>query len=473
MDGSHAGSFVMSPASSSPAARTLAPSSSGSARARWRGWRLYLLLAQLAVVILLSSWLAASIATAYEASWFPVLLVGVVIVLGFAIIWGVMQMRRQLASHLNVETALRQAATFQQALEASSAGGLRARDQDGRITYVSPAFCRMTGFSSEELLGARFPDVPYWDPSRAGRNLETFNRLRSNNNQSCSVEVAMRRKNGRPFDALIIESPFIDASGQHIGWLGAVVDITEQKRAREQAQQQYERLQATSKLVTMGEMASTMAHELNQPLTAISSYVAGCLNQIEAGQIDTDELKEIQHKIARQTQRAAGIISRVHAFVRRTEPNFSSIDLNSLVREAASLIETNAQRQQVRIVCELEEGLPQVTIDTQMIEQIIVNLMRNGIDAMCDTPVENRVLTVATHVHGNHAVLRVSDRGCGISPDIASHLFDPFFTTKGKGMGMGLNICRTIAELHHGQLTFESNPSGGATFTLALYAHTE
>ncbi|MDR2032858.1 MAG: PAS domain S-box protein [Azoarcus sp.] len=473
MAASHMGLFIMLPASSSSAAPPLASSSSGSVRARWSGWRLYLLLAQLAVVILLASWFAASIAAAHEASWFPVLLVGVVIVLGCAIIWGIMQMRRQLASHLNVETALRQAATFQQALEASTAGGLRARDQNGRITYVSPSFCRMTGFSSEELLGARFPAVPYWNPSQAGRNLETFNRIRDSDAQSCSVEVSMRRKNGQTFDALIIESPFIDASGRRIGWLGAVIDITEQKRAREQAQQQYERLQATSRLVTMGEMASTMAHELNQPLTAISSYVAGCLNQLEAGQIDIAELKEIQHKIARQTQRAAGIISRVHAFVRRTEPNFSSVDLNSLVREAACLIETNAQRQQVRIVCELGENLPRITVDTQMIEQIIVNLMRNGIDAMCDTPPKKRVLTIATHARGNHVVLRVSDRGCGISPDVAAHLFDPFFTTKGKGMGMGLNICRTIAELHHGQLTFESNPFGGATFTLALYAHTE
>jgi two-component system sensor histidine kinase DctS len=436
---------------------------------RWTGWRPYFLLILLIAAILASTWLASSISTSTGTEWFPALLIAVVLFLGFAIIFGVMRMRQELTDHLSAEAALQHAATFRQALEASSTGGLRARDNESRITYVSPAFCRMTGYSSEELIGSRFPDVPYWDPLQAERNLETFNRAMNGDIPSNGLEVSMRRKNGKTFDALVIESPFIDASGQHIGWLGAVVDITEQKRLREQTQQQYDRLQSTSKLVTMGEMASTMAHELNQPLAAISSYVTGCINQLDDDRINVPELKEIQLKIARQAQRAAGIISRVHSFVRRTEPDFTNGDLNALVREAVALIETSATRQQVHIVCELQQDLPPIIMDSQMIEQIIINLMRNGIDAMNETPLEQRVLTVSTRLneHGG-ASLNVTDNGCGIPLEIAPHLFDPFFTTKSKGMGMGLNICRTIAELHHGSLEFEQNPSGGTVFTLVL-----
>ncbi|MDR0634271.1 MAG: PAS domain S-box protein [Azoarcus sp.] len=442
---------------------------SGTENTRWTGWRSYLLLALLGVAVMTSIWLASSISAHGDvAEWFPALLISVVVLLGFTIIWGVTQMRRELTDHLSVQSALRQASTFQQALEASTAGGLRARDCEGRITYVSPAFCRMTGFSSEEVLGTRFPDVPYWNPAQSERNLETINQAMNGNIPSKGLEVSMQRKNGEPFEALVIESPFIDVSGQHVGWLGAVIDITEQSRAREQSRLQYERLQATSRLVTMGEMASTMAHELNQPLAAISSYVTGCLNQLDSGHADIAELKEVQQKIARQAQRAASIIGRVHSFVRRTEPHFTRNDLNALIRDALTLIETNALKQQVRIVCDFGTDLPPVTVDTQMIEQVLINLMRNGIDAMLDAPPDTRILTISTRMEEHGVSMSVADQGHGISPEIAPHLFDPFFTTKGKGMGMGLNICRTIAELHHGELSFKPNPPNGTIFTLTL-----
>ena len=439
---------------------------------RWVGWQSYSLLAVLITAILASIWLATSIPPRNGSEWLPFLLVSVIVVLGATIIWGVRQMQQELSAHISVESALRQAATFRQALEVSSAGGLRARDNEGRITYVSPAFCRMTGFEKEELIGTRFPVVPYWNPVQAERNLETFNRAMNGDLPTNGLEVSMRRKNGETFNALVIESPFIDIVGRHIGWLGAVVDITEQKRLREQNQQQYDRLQATSRLVTMGEMASTMAHELNQPLAAISSYVTGCLNQIDAGRVDIAELKGIQQKIARQAQRAACIIGRVHSFVRRAEPHFARTDLNAVVRDAIALIETSASKQQVRLVCDLQDELPLITVDTQMIEQVIVNLLRNGIDSMSETPFEKRQIIISTCLLEHGISLSVADHGSGIDPEIVSRLFDPFFTTKKQGMGMGLNICRTIAELHHGQLTFEPNPSGGSIFTFILSAIT-
>ncbi|MDR2881084.1 MAG: PAS domain S-box protein [Azoarcus sp.] len=448
----------------------------------WSGRRSFILLALLVVASLGSTLLAASIPPPSGSAWFPIsiLAVGEIAIVGLAIILGMkklyQEMHSQLENHISAEAALQQANTFRQALEASSTGGLRIRTNEGRITYVSPAFCRMTGFSSEELIGTCFPSVPYWNPMYSASNLEKFNRAMNGEVPSNGLEVSMQRKNGELFEALVIESPFIDPAGQYVGWLGAVIDITEQKRLREQSLRQYERLQATSRLITMGEMASTMAHELNQPLAAISSYVSGCLNQLDSDQADISELKDVQHKIARQARRAAGIIGRVHSFVRRAEPNFAPNDINFIVREATALIETSAVKHGARIICEFQRNLPLVSVDSQMIEQVIINLLRNAIDAMVDTPLENREITISSYLTARGVSLAIADRGCGIPAEIASHLFEPFFTTKGKGMGMGLNICRTILELHHGHLTFEPNPPGGTIFTLTLRTiplHTE
>jgi len=452
------------------------PPSPDTDRIRWSGWWPYFLLALLVVVSFGSTTIAAYATTHRGMIWFPVtvLAVGEIVIIGFVIILGARKMHREmqqeLDKHLNAEAVLRQSDTFRQAIEASTTGGLRARTNEGRITYVSPAFCRMTGFGREELIGSSFPSVPYWDPLQLESNLEKFNRAINGEISSNGLEVSMQRKNGETFDALVIESPFIDSAGQHIGWLGAVVDITEQKRVREQNQRQYERLQATSRLITMGEMASTMAHELNQPLAAISSYVTGCLNQLESNQVDIAELKEVQDKIARQARRAAGIIGRVHSFVRRAEPNFAPNNLNFIVREAIALVEISTTKHDARINYELQRNLPLVNVDAQMIEQVIINLLRNGVDAMIDTPSEKRVITISTYLINNGIALSIADQGRGIPPEIASHLFEPFFTTKEKGMGMGLNICRTIIELHHGLLAFEPNPSGGTIFTLTLRA---
>ncbi|MDR0563497.1 MAG: PAS domain S-box protein [Azoarcus sp.] len=435
-------------------------------------WQPYFLLALLAAAILACVCFAVVMTPSGGAQWIPVLilLAGVAIVLGFFTVIGMGKMRAELGSHLTTESALKQASAFRQALEASTSGGLRARDNNGRITYVSPAFCRMTGFTKEELVGTIFPNVPYWNPAQSESNLEKICRAMNGENQSNGLEVSMRRKNGELFDALVIESPFIDVSGQHIGWLGAVVNITEQKRLRKQSQLQYERLQATSRLVTMGEMASTMAHELNQPLAAISSYTSGCLNQLDANLVDVPTLKEVHQKIARQARRAADIIGRVHSFVRRAEPHFAPCDLNNLVREAIALIEISTHKQKVRIICELQKNLPPVMVDTQMIEQVIVNLLSNAIDSMDNNPPETRTVNVSTYVGDNNVFLSVADHGSGIPPEIMPRLFEPFFTTKGKGMGMGLNICRSIVESHHGRLSFEPNPTGGTIFTLTLLA---
>ncbi len=407
--------------------------------------------------------------TAYagEIRWIPALLMTSILALAAILLWSFWQLRLQLKRRLAAEAALRGETLFRKAMEDSLLTGLRARDLTGRITYVNPAFCNMVGFSAQELIGLR-PPMPYWHPEHIERLQEIHDMILSGQGPRAGVEVKLRRKNGDALDALIFEAPLIDASGRQTGWMGSIMDITERKRARELARQQDERLQATSRLITMGEMASTLAHELNQPLAAISTYNSGCLNLLTEGATDIDELRDVHEKIARQAYRAAAIIHRVHDFVRRSEPKRERIALNDVVREAVELMDADARKRQMRIVLHLAPGLPTLAADPVMIEQLVVNLVRNGMDAVAPLPADRRIISVTTQERNGNLILRVADRGPGIPPEQARRLFEPFFSTKEEGMGMGLNICRSIAELHRGRLSFEAGPDGGAVFILTL-----
>lgn len=409
--------------------------------------------------------------TAYrgETRWIPILLMASMVVLAGIIIWSLLQLRRHVARRQATEQALRDAMAFRKAMEDSLITGLRARDLAGRITYVNPAFCRMIGYEAEELVG-RAPPMPYWDPEDPPSLEERQQQILSGEITASGVERRLIRKNGDHIDALVLDAPLIDAEGRHTGWMGSVLDITEEKRMRDFARQQEERLQATARLVTMGEMASTLAHELNQPLAAISSYSAGCLNHLERADADPAELKGILAKLSKQAQRAGQIIKGIHDFVRRSEPKRELMDLNALLREAVALVEPDARKHLVRIETALTEGLPPVAADRGMVEQVLVNLIRNGMDAMRETPASQRQLQVTTRMAGDQVTIDVADRGCGIPPEAAQRLFQPFFTTKAEGMGMGLNICRSIAELHRGKLGFEPRSGGGTIFTFSLPA---
>ncbi|MFN3987948.1 MAG: sensor histidine kinase [Rhodocyclaceae bacterium] len=402
-----------------------------------------------------------------EIRWITVLLTGSMIFLGFVAIWSIWQLRLQLSRRQAAEQALRGEMQFRKAMEDSLVTGLRARDLEGRITYVNPAFCRMVGYAQDELIG-RTPPMPYWDPDHLERTLEIHHLILSGSAPREGMELVLRRKDGQRIDAVIFEAPLIDAEGRHTGWMGSVLDITEQKRARELARQQDERLQATSRLITMGEMASTLAHELNQPLAAIASYNSGCLNRLAEPMPDPAELREIHEKISRQARRAGEIIRRVHTFVRRSEPKRERLDLNHVIRDAIGLLEADLRKRRMSLDAKLADVALPVEADPVMIEQVVVNLVRNAMDAMRDTPRERRAIIVTTRRDDAHCSVRVADAGCGIDTDTAAKLFEPFFTTKQEGMGMGLNICRSIAEAHHGRLSFEPNPDGGTIFILTL-----
>ncbi|MFD1627497.1 two-component system sensor histidine kinase NtrB [Azospirillum griseum] len=383
-------------------------------------------------------------------------------------LWSLWSLRRHIAGRLRAEEALREEHAFRKAMEDSLTVGMRARDLDGRITYVNPAFCRMVGWSAEEMVG-RGPPMPYWLPEDLDRAEAAFREVLAGRAPESGLEMRFRRSNGERFDALIYEAPLIDANGRHTGWMGSVLDITERKKSEDLARQQQERLQQTSRLITMGEMASTLAHELNQPLSAIASYCTGCLNRLRSDRFDTQEVAAALDKLAAQARRAGLIVRRVHDFVRKSEPNVAPCSLATVLEDCVGLMGADAARLGVRVEMTASADLPPVAGDRILLQQVVLNLMRNGIEAMARTPrADRRLIATVTATADGALLTEIRDHGCGIAPDIADGLFSPFFTTKSEGMGMGLNICRSIVEHHHGRLWFEAAPDGGTRFLFTL-----
>lgn len=389
------------------------------------------------------------------------------VLLALLVLWSLWALRRHVQQRLAAEEALRTEYAFRKAMEDSIQIGLRARDLDGRITYVNPAFCRMVGWEAEDLVGRR-PPMPYWPDELFDEMRTIHDRILAGKGPTDVFELRFKRRNGELFDVLIREAPLIDAHGRQTGWMGSLVDITERKRAEELARQQQERLQATSRLVTMGEMASSLAHELNQPLAAIASYNTGCLNMLESGNASPEELKLAMIKGAEQAQRAGRIIRRIYQFAQRAEPKSEICNIGEIIEEALGMVEADARRQGVRIQKELPDPLPEIRGDKVLLGQAIVNLVRNAIEAMRTTPQEQRQLTVSADACDGSIEIGVADRGCGITPATAARLFEPFFTTKAEGMGMGLNICRSVIEAHQGRLWYEPSAGGGSIFRIQL-----
>ena len=424
----------------------------------------------------------ALVATAYpsESNVTRTVLVAAIFALTASALWSLWSLRRHIAGRLRAEEALREEHAFRKAMEDSLTVGMRARDLEGRITYVNPAFCRMVGLEPEDLVGCG-PPMPYWLPEELERAEAALQDVLAGRAPESGLEMRFRRANGERFDALIYEAPLIDANGRQTGWMGSVLDITERKHAEELARQQQERLQQTSRLITMGEMASTLAHELNQPLSAIASYCTGCLNRLRSGRFDTDEVAAALEKLAAQAKRAGQVVRRIHDFVRKRDPNVAPCSLARVLEDCVGLTGADAARLGVRVELDAPADLPPVTGDRILLQQVVLNLMRNGIEAMARTPRDDRRLTVtvrrehgADGAGGGVLLTEIRDRGCGIAPEVAERLFSPFFTTKREGMGMGLNICRSIVEHHRGRLWFEpvaaeDAPDGNAAGTRFLF----
>ena len=241
-------------------------------------------------------------------------------------------------------------------------------------------------------------------------------------------------------------------------------DITERRKHEEALRVQQEKAQLTSRLTTMGEMASSLAHELNQPLTAISNYNMAAAAMLKSGKGRPEALLEALEKASAQAERAGKIISRIREFVKRSEPRRQAVALARILENAVSFADIDARKRRIDIAQNLPDPLPEVLADPILIEQVLLNLLKNGVEAMEQS--EYRTLHLTVTDQDPQVEIAVIDRGHGLrSPE---RLFEPFYSTKSEGLGMGLNICRTIIESHHGRLWASANPEGGTIFRFTL-----
>jgi PAS domain S-box-containing protein len=265
--------------------------------------------------------------------------------------------------------------------------------------------------------------------------------------------------------------PLRDARGTIYALLGITRDITEHKLAEEQSRRHQTELARVARLSTMGEMATGLAHELNQPLSAIANFARGCIRRLRSGDMATVELIEPLEEVCEQAERAGEIMRHVRDFVRKSEPRLTAVDINQVVRSVVKFTEHETRQHNATVTLDLAPDQPRVWADSIMIEQVICNLVRNAVEAMDEKRSQRREVTIRTVPHGENAIeIEVVDTGPGIDGAVIDQVFDQFFTTKPDGVGMGLSISRSIVESHGGSIRAESRAGGGATFRFTLQA---
>lgn len=513
-------------------------------------------------------------------------------------LWMLLGTWRHMRRRAQIQSALVQETNFRRAMENSMLTGMRAMDLDGRITYVNPAFCAMTGFSEPELIG-RLPPYPHWPPERAEENSRLLQQELLGRSPAGGIEVRVMRKDGVLFDARMYVSPLIDPRGKQTGWMTSMTNITEAKRIRdqlsasherfttvlegldaavsvlsvqqgellfanrsyrlwfgadarghsqlasgslpqpgydvdgddavdglsglpaqeltrtgadprevyiesldkwfdvrsrylqwtdgrlaqmliatdvtarrrveEQAAHQAEKAQVSSRLITMGEMASSVAHELNQPLTAITNYCNGMVSRVRSDTIGRDDLVSALQKTSRQAERAGQIIQRIREFVRKSGPQRQASDARRIVDDALELASIELRRRNVTIHSYVAQRLPELMVDPILIEQVLLNLVRNAAEAIDNAQmpaarrfVELRVVPRHTAEEGGFVEFSVTDTGPGLPDEVIARLYEAFFSTKPEGLGIGLSLCRSIVESHRGRIRAQNLYNGAA-----------
>jgi PAS domain S-box-containing protein len=526
-------------------------------------------------------------------------------------LWMLLGTWRHMGRRLQMQRTLVSETNFRRAMENSMLTGMRAMDKVGRITYVNPAFCAMTGFSEAELID-RMPPFPYWPPDRIEENSRLLQQELQGRSPAGGIEVKVRRKDGSLFDSRMYVSPLIDPRGQQTGWMTSMTNITEAKRIRDQlsasherfttvlegldaavsvlsvqqgellfanrsyrlwfgadaqghallaggepgrpflaemdesvdnlggvstqhlteagsdsrevfveplqkwfdvrarylqwtdgrlaqmliatditarrnaealAATQAERAQVTSRLVTMGEMASSVAHELNQPLTAITNYCNGMVTRVKGEAIEKDDLIRALEKTSRQAERAGQIIHRIRSFVKRSEPQRLATQAQTIIDDVLELAGIELRRRNVTIQTYVAQRMPQLMVDPILIEQVVLNLLKNSAEAIDSAQlpsgrrrIELRVVPRHTPEEGGVIEFSVTDMGPGLKDEVIARLYESFFSTKVDGMGIGLSLCRSIIESHRGRMRAQNLYNGevitGCRFSFTLPVET-
>jgi two-component system sensor histidine kinase DctS len=411
-----------------------------------------------------------------QTPWYrstQLLLIAAVLVM---LAWASWLLRSQVRGVEQAEAAWRGEALWRQAMEDALTVGLRARDLQGRLIYANPRFVELTGYPIADLIG-KLPPMPYWPPDAMEETFDRFRRNMSGGAPRGGYEARWRRKDAREIDVMVFEAPLIDARGEQVGWMGSVIDITELKRVNEQARLHADRMAHQSRLMTMGEIASSLAHELNQPLTAITSYNAGLRNALQAMPDMDERLLVALDKQGEQAAHAGRIVHRIREFLSRRAPRQEGCSLQEIVDHAIELLRSDLRRLNIALRVEHEDQANiEVLADPVLIEQVVINLLRNAADALLGASQAAPEIVVRTSRDRDEsgaprcACIVVRDNGDGLAGHSIEQLTTPFFSTKSEGMGLGLAICRSIVESHRGQLAASDVelPYTGAVFTVIL-----
>jgi PAS domain S-box-containing protein len=338
---------------------------------------------------------------------------------------------------------------------------------DGTVLEINPAGLRLVDAErAEDIIGKRIYDVVA--PEYIGIYQENMARVFAG--EAAVYEFKSITLKGRTRWMETHAVPLRDARGEVYALLGITRDITEHKWAEEQGRRHQTELARVARLSTMGEMATGLAHELNQPLAAIANFARGCIRRLRTGEVVPAELIVPLEEVCEQAERAGEIMRHARDFVRKSEPRMSAVDINQVVRSVVKFTEHEARQHETVVTLQLAPHQPRVWADSIMVEQVICNLVRNAVEAMAERHSLRREIVIRTAPHGEDKIeVEVVDTGPGIDGTVIDQVFDQFFTTKAEGVGMGLSISRSIVESHGGNIRAESR-TDGATFRFTLQA---
>ena len=340
---------------------------------------------------------------------------------------------------------------------------------DGELTYVNQRILDYTGASLGEL--AQTGWVNFLNPDDVQQTLTMWtNAVRTGNRHD--IQYRLRRHDGAYRWFHVLGQAMLDAEGRVKQWYGLLIDIDDRKNVEEALRRTETRLSQAAQIATVGELAASIAHEINQPLAAIVTNAQVCLRWLMRDVPNLEEAREAAKYIARDGKRAGDVISRIRALVRNTGSEKALLDINQAIEEVVHFTDDEAVRKGVALRTELAADLPFVLGDRVQLQQVLLNLIVNGMDAMSSVADGPRELLVYSRLHeANQVLVGVQDSGIGIEPENLKKIFDPFYTTKSQGMGMGLAICRSIVENHGGKLWASPNDGPGATFQFTLLSN--
>ncbi len=356
----------------------------------------------------------------------------------------------------------------------SVADGIYGVDLKGNSTFVNRAMEEVTGWNAAELIGRNQHELLHHTRADGSphppEECPVYTTAEDSVPRYVEDDVFWRR-DGTSFPVEYTSTPVHNERGDCVGAVVVFRDTTARKEAQERLRRHQMELAHVGRLSTMGEMASGIAHELNQPLSAVANYSRGCINMLRTGKSDPEQVTEVMERVAGQAERAGEIIRQLRAFVRKDQSELSVIDLNRRTSDLAVLIGPDARREGVAFQLDLDPAGARVQGRGIQIEQVVLNLARNAIEAMQATAGDERRLLISTRVHEERVTVRVEDTGSGVDSEVTDTLFAPFVTSKRDGMGLGLSISRGIIETHGGTLSVSSTSEEGSVFQFSLPLH--